>query len=121
VTFVKVCGMTRREDIEAAAELGVDALGFILVPASPRFLPSEEAAKLASSVPQGIRKVAVMMNPSRTEIEVVEKTGAFDCIQFHGSETPETLSGCRLETIKAFSRSASSVTENAWMVSRRSP
>ena len=41
MTFVKVCGITRREDIEAAAGLGVDALGFILVPASPRFLPAE--------------------------------------------------------------------------------
>lgn len=113
MTFVKVCGITRREDIEAAAGLGVDALGFILVPASPRFLPAEEAAALACTVPQGIRKVAVMVNPSKTDVEAVERTGVFDCIQFHGSETPETLSGCRLETIKAFSVTEEADLENA--------
>jgi phosphoribosylanthranilate isomerase len=102
MTFVKVCGMTRREDVEAAVELGVDALGFILVPASPRFLPTEEAAELARTVPEGVRRVAVMMNPSCVEVEAVAQTGAFDCIQFHGAETPEMVRGCRLETIKAF-------------------
>ena len=113
MTFVKVCGITRREDIETAAGLGVDALGFILFPASPRFLPAEEAAALACTVPEGIRKVAVMVNPSGTEVEAVERTGVFDCIQFHGSETPETLSGCRLETIKAFSVTEEADLENA--------
>lgn len=102
MTFVKVCGMTRREDIEAAAELGVDALGFILVPASPRFLPPEKAAELARTVPEGVRRVAVMMNPSCAEVEAVAETGAFDCVQFHGAETPEMVRECRLETIKAF-------------------
>jgi phosphoribosylanthranilate isomerase len=103
MTFVKLCGITRREDADAAVELGCDALGFILVPESPRALSLEEAAALAELVPEPVRRVAVMKNPSVAEVEAVEGCGAFDCIQLHGSEPPDMLRGRSLDVIKAFS------------------
>lgn len=103
MTYVKICGMTRREDVERAVELGASALGFILVPGSPRRLSLEAAAELASAVPPPVCRVAVMMDPGPGEVLKVERCGAFDTIQFHGSEDPSLLSGRTLGTIKAFS------------------
>jgi phosphoribosylanthranilate isomerase len=100
MTYVKICGMTRREDVERAVELGVSALGFILVPGSPRRLSLEAAAELASAVPPPVFRVAVMMDPGPGELLEVERCGAFDTIQFHGSEDPSLLSGRSLGTIK---------------------
>ncbi|NLB82634.1 MAG: phosphoribosylanthranilate isomerase [Synergistaceae bacterium] len=103
MTFVKVCGITREEDMADAVEFGVSVLGFILVPGSPRTLSLEKAAFLGKLVPPPVCRVAVMKNPSVDEIARVERSGAFDCIQFHGSEEPVLLRNCSLRTIKAFS------------------
>ena len=102
MTFVKVCGITREEDMAAAVELGVSALGFILAPGSPRTLSLEKAACLGGLVPPPVCRVAVMKDPDEEEIARTEGSGAFDCIQFHGSEEPDLLRRCSLRTIKAF-------------------
>ena len=102
MTFVKLCGITREEDIAAAAEVGVSALGFLLVPGSPRTLPLEEAARLGRLAPPPLLRVAVMKDPKGDEVARVEECGAFDCIQFHGSEEPSLLKECSLRTMKAF-------------------
>ena len=101
MTFVKVCGITREEDMADAVEFGVSALGFILAPGSPRTLSLEKAAFLGKLVPPPVCRVAVMKNPSMDEIARVERSGAFDCIQFHGSEESALLKNCSLRTIKA--------------------
>ena len=101
MTYVKLCGITRKEDIAAAAELGVSALGFLLVPGSPRTLSLEEAARLGRLAPTPLLRVAVMKDPGGGEIRRVEECGAFDCIQFHGSEESALLKNCSLRTIKA--------------------
>lgn len=103
MTFVKVCGITREEDVAAAVELGVSALGFLLAPGSPRTLSLEKAAFLGKLVPPPACRVAVMKDPDEEEIARAVGSGAFDCIQFHGSEEPDLLRGCSLRTIKAFS------------------
>ena len=103
MTYVKLCGMTRGEDVAAAVFLGVSALGFILVPGSPRALSLEEAEKLAEEVPPPVSRVAVVRDPSSEYAARVAECGAFDCIQFHGSEDPAMLSRCRIRTVKAFS------------------
>lgn len=111
MTFVKVCGMTRRQDVDAAVALGVDSLGFILVEASPRHISLKDASELADRVPTGVRRVAVMMNPSVSEIEAVEECGSFDLLQLHGCETPEMVEAVRLGVIKAFSISGAAELE----------
>jgi phosphoribosylanthranilate isomerase len=57
--LVKICGMTRAEDVEGAAELGADAVGFVIVPDSPRGIEFPQARRLAAGAPEGLRTVAV--------------------------------------------------------------
>jgi len=57
--FVKLCGMTRAEDVAAAAEAGADAVGFVIAPDSPRGVEFPVARALASGAPDGLRTVAV--------------------------------------------------------------
>jgi phosphoribosylanthranilate isomerase len=57
--LVKICGMTRAEDVTAAAELGADAVGFIIVPDSPRGISFADAKRLAAGAPEGVCTVAV--------------------------------------------------------------
>lgn len=113
MTFIKVCGVTRRQDVDAAAGLGVDALGFILVEGSPRLVPLERAVSLAESVPAGIHRVAVMMNPSPGELAEAAACGAFDLLQLHGEETPEMVEGAGIDVIKALSVSGPADLERA--------
>ena len=113
MTFIKVCGVTRRQDVDAAAGLGVDALGFILVEGSPRRVPLERAVSLAESAPAGIRRVAVMMNPSPGELAEAAACGAFDLLQLHGEETPEMVEGAGIDVIKGLSVSGPADLERA--------
>ena len=57
--LVKLCGMTRAQDVEAAAEAGADAVGFIVVADSPRGIGFDEARRLAAAAPDGLRTVVV--------------------------------------------------------------
>ncbi len=88
---IKICGLTRREDVELAAELGADYLGFILAPASKRFVPPGRWRELTRGLPGHIQRVAVVVNPSPKEILEIRKH--FDIIQFHGSEPMEIATG----------------------------
>jgi phosphoribosylanthranilate isomerase len=79
-TLVKICGMTRAEDIEAAAELGADAVGFVIVPDSPRGIGFPEARRLAAAAPAGIRTVAVYAD---TAVHL-HSWDHFDLVQVYG-------------------------------------
>jgi phosphoribosylanthranilate isomerase len=100
--MIKVCGMTCREDINYAVELGVDALGFILAK-SPRKVELKTVEKLSSNLPPFIDLVAVVVNPESEKIEKIIKSGLFNYIQLHGSEDPEMIKELPLKTIKAIS------------------
>ncbi len=98
---LKICGITRVEDARLVAELGVDYLGVILYPKSPRFVPKEKRGELIRSV-SGVKKVAVMVNPSLEEALEVLGEG-FDFIQLHGEESLNFARRIGLErVIKAF-------------------
>ncbi|MEF3255900.1 MAG: hypothetical protein K6348_10155 [Deferribacterales bacterium] len=75
--FVKVCGITREEDIDTAIELGYSAIGVVLYPKSPRYIGLEKSIKLANYAKGKIKTVAVAINFS--EVTAVEKY--FDHIQ----------------------------------------
>ncbi len=100
--MIKVCGMTRREDIEFAVELGVDALGFILAE-SPRKVELETVKMLVSDLPPFIDRIAVLVNPESEKIDRIIESGLFNYIQLHGSEDPEMIKKLPLKTIKAIS------------------
>jgi phosphoribosylanthranilate isomerase len=78
----KVCGLKRAEDARLAAELGADFLGFILYPKSPRYLPLGDYSELASLLPRGPKRVAVMVEPSLDDLDWAAEAG-FDFFQIH--------------------------------------
>jgi phosphoribosylanthranilate isomerase len=88
-TRVKICGITREQDLDAAAAAGADALGFVFYPPSPRFLVAERAAELMRRVPPFVTTTGLFVDP---EPDFVRKTLAsvpLDLLQFQGDESPE--------------------------------
>lgn len=79
--FVKICGVTRPEAVEAALREGVDAIGFNFHRPSPRYLAPQLASRLAKPVPPGVLRVAVMLRPRQAEWNRVLAAFQPDCVQ----------------------------------------
>ncbi|WP_407274983.1 phosphoribosylanthranilate isomerase [Halothiobacillus sp. DCM-1] len=88
-TRVKVCGLTRVEDVHAAIAAGVDAVGFVFVPASKRALMIETARPLFAAVSPFVQTVALFLDAPREWVASVDQALAPDLLQFHGRETGE--------------------------------
>lgn len=102
-TRVKICGITRYEDAKTAVGLGVDALGFIFYPKSPRRLTAAQARDIIRRVPAFVTCVGVFVNEDvESVLTIIEQTG-ISTVQFHGEETPEYCSRFACPVIKAFS------------------
>lgn len=86
---IKICGLTRNQDVRAAVDAGADALGFVLYDPSPRSVTAEQASKLLKEVPAFVSTVALFVNESAEEIQRVLALCPFDLLQFHGDESPE--------------------------------
>ncbi len=95
---LKVCGQTRADDARVAAELGADYLGFILYPKSPRYLSLDAYKELAPALPAGLRRVAVMVEPTADELAAAASAG-FGFFQIHFAHTTplETIRGWSLQ------------------------
>ena len=85
-TRVKFCGLTRAGDVRLACELGVDALGFVLAPGSPRRLSVAELAGLRAAVSPLVDVVALFMDPHASEVLDAIRRLRPTLLQFHGSE-----------------------------------
>jgi phosphoribosylanthranilate isomerase len=92
-TRVKICGFTRVEDAVCAARLGVDAIGLVFYPPSPRNIDIDRAVKIVSALPAFISVVALFVDEQEARIREVLEQVQIDCLQFHGDEPPAT---CRL-------------------------
>jgi phosphoribosylanthranilate isomerase len=86
--WVKMCGFTRRDDAVAAAELGADALGFVLARTSRKYADPGEVSKWISRI-KGVEKVGVFYDEPAAEMMVVAVKLGLDTIQIHGSITEE--------------------------------
>ncbi len=86
---IKICGLTRDEDVHNAVVEGADALGFVLYKPSPRAVTAEQAAELIQKVPAFVTTVALFVNERAEEIHRVLSVCPFDLLQFHGDETAE--------------------------------
>ncbi|CAM2796293.1 phosphoribosylanthranilate isomerase [Rariglobus hedericola] len=111
-TYLKVCGQTRLEDAQVAADLGADYLGFILYPKSPRYLSLERYKEIAPTLPAGPRRVAVMVEPSLEALGEAIAAG-FDLFQIHFSHTTS------LETVRAWSGSVGA--HRLWLAPKLPP
>jgi phosphoribosylanthranilate isomerase len=88
-TRIKICGLTRLEDVGAAVAAGADALGFVFYPKSPRFVSAAQAGALMAAVPPFVSTVALFVNASVDQVRQVAGLAPFSQLQFHGDETPE--------------------------------
>ncbi|MDQ8935510.1 phosphoribosylanthranilate isomerase [Acinetobacter rudis] len=88
-TRVKICGITRVEDIHAAVEAGADAIGLVFYAPSPRAVNVEQAKLLAEHIPPYISIVGLFVNADAEEIAQVLQQVPVDVLQLHGDETPE--------------------------------
>jgi phosphoribosylanthranilate isomerase len=86
---VKICGITRGEDLHAACAAGADALGFVFYAKSPRKLTIEQAAQLVSQLPPFVQSVGLFVDAEPEFIQEVLEAVPLDLLQFHGSEAPE--------------------------------
>lgn len=88
-TRVKICGITRLEDAEAAIAAGADALGFVFYPPSPRAISPEQAADIIRQLPPLITTVGLFVNEDAETVAAILQQTQLDLLQFHGDETPD--------------------------------
>lgn len=86
---VKFCGFTQLSDIQTATQLGVDAVGLVFYPPSPRAVTLAQAQILSTALPAFLSVVALVVNMPQDELVELADTVPFDIIQFHGDESPE--------------------------------
>ena len=86
-TRIKICGLTRPEDVIAAVESGADAIGLVFYPPSPRHVSVARAAELATLIPPFVTTVGLFVNPEPNDIERVLAHVPLQLLQFHGDES----------------------------------
>lgn len=97
----KICGITRIEDALAAAEAGVDAIGFVFYAKSPRAVDVRQARAIIAELPPFVTTVGLFVNASRCELNEILEVVPLDLLQFHGDETPQDCEGYHRPWIKA--------------------
>ena len=100
-TRVKICGITRVEDAQAAAAQGADAIGLVFYRPSPRCVTREGARQIVEATPAFVATVAVFVNPANDEVEAVIRECGVTLLQFHGEESPDFCAGFSRPYIKA--------------------
>lgn len=101
-TRVKICGLTRFEDVASAVRCGVDAIGLVMYAGSSRAVSLEHARALRTAVPAFVSVVALFVNPGADEVRAVIEQVQPDLLQFHGDETPEFCASFNHRYFRAF-------------------
>lgn len=89
MTRIKICGITRVEDVLAAAHGGADAIGLVFYEKSPRHVERRQAARLAAAIPPFVTLVGLFVNASTENVRETLRQIPLDVLQFHGEEEPE--------------------------------
>ena len=100
-TRIKICGITRAEDADAAVEAGADALGLVFYPPSPRAVDVAQAVDAVGNVPAFVSVTALFVNPTVEEVQRVLDSVRIDLIQFHGDEDDDFCRQFKRPYIKA--------------------
>jgi len=88
-TRIKICGLTREQDVDAAVAAGADAVGFVLYEKSPRYVSPQRAAALARRLPPFVTPVLLFVNEEPAKIIAACDSLTLGMIQFHGDESPD--------------------------------
>ena len=88
-TRIKICGLTREQDVDAAVEAGADALGFVMYAKSPRAVSPARAGELARRLPPFVTPVLLFVNADAQALESGVAAVPHAVLQFHGDESPE--------------------------------
>ncbi|MDE2606835.1 MAG: phosphoribosylanthranilate isomerase [Burkholderiales bacterium] len=88
-TRIKICGLTREQDVDAAVAAGADAIGLVLYPKSPRHVSAARAAELARRLPPFVTPVLLFVNEPPEGVRAACELVPGAILQFHGDETPE--------------------------------
>jgi len=105
-TRIKICGLTREQDVDAAVAAGADAVGFVLYDKSPRHVPIERAAELARRLPPFVTPVLLFVNELAIKVIAACAYIPGATAQFHGGETPEECQEATLQGTRAYLRAA---------------
>ncbi len=87
-TRIKICGLTREQDVDAAVAAGADAVGFVMYEKSPRYVHPQRAAELARRLPPFVTPVLLFVNEESSKIIAAYDHLMLGMIQFHGDESP---------------------------------
>ncbi|MDP3479059.1 MAG: phosphoribosylanthranilate isomerase [Desulfoprunum sp.] len=91
-TRIKMCGITNIADAEEGIRAGVDALGFIFVQSSPRYIVPEKVKQIVAGLPPFVDLVGVFVDQENVEVQEIIHCCGLSYVQLHGSETPEYCS-----------------------------
>jgi len=94
--------MTRKEDVDLAVSMGVDALGFIFVKESPRYISPEDVQEITADVPPFVDTVGVFSNEDPAIVHEIVQYCGLSVVQLHGSEPPEYSETITCRVVKAF-------------------
>ena len=86
MTRIKICGLTRPQDVDAAVAAGADAIGLVFYPASPRCIDLARAVELIRHVPPFVDIVGLFVNAAPTQVRAVLAAIPVHLLQFHGDE-----------------------------------
>lgn len=98
---VKVCGITRSDDAQLAADLGASAIGFVFWPRSPRYVEPETAAAIARELPADVAPVGVFVDPTIDEVQRIAEQVGLAAVQLHGDEPATLCDGLPYRVLKA--------------------
>ncbi len=105
-TRIKICGLTREQDVDAAVAAGADAIGFVLYPHSPRAVTAARAAELAKRLPPFVTPVLLFVNAGAIEIAAACARVAGATVQFHGDETAGDCQAATDQAARPYVRAA---------------
>jgi phosphoribosylanthranilate isomerase len=103
-TRIKICGLTRAEDVRGAVAAGADALGFVFYPGSSRALTAEAAAPLVALAPPFVTTTGLFVNAATDEVQRVLHIAPVALLQFHGDEHPEQCAAIAQTVNRPFMR-----------------
>ena len=103
-TRIKICGLTRDEDVHAAVAAGADAVGFVFYPKSPRHVTPQRAAELIALLPPFITAVGLFVNASAEEVAATVALAPVGLLQFHGDETAQQCAAAAAAVNRPFVR-----------------